>query len=161
MAHRLVFSYSGTLTADTQVELDPVDLSNADEIHLETILTGAAGQTSSDKLNVRLQSRTQANRWCDRVALAHFDGGMSAGELKEATLQKFGTFSDSEETDEPSGSSGGSRLTAGSVRNGPFPGRYRNPGVGTESAWRVDLDLTFVGAASFPITVNVYTDSAI
>jgi hypothetical protein len=159
MPNRRVWTKSGTITADAQWELDPLDYSRADEITLEVVLTGNAGADANDKLNVRLQSRTQANKWTDRIALDQLTGAMLAGEVREGVLQKFGTLSDSEEQGEPSGSTGGSRLTAGTVKNGSFPGRYRNSGVGTETGWRVDLDITDATDPSFPITLNVYADT--
>lgn len=160
MPNALVFTKSGTITADTQWELPALDLSRADAISMEAILTANAGASVSDTLNIRLQSRRQTNKWNDRIALRQLTGDMTSGELTDGVLQKFGTFSDSEETGEPSGSTGASRLTAATVRNGAFPGRYRNAGVGTETAWRVDFDATVVGALSFPVTVNIYADTA-
>lgn len=160
MALKRIGGYSGTVTEDAQVELDAIDVSGFDEIYATIEITGAPGADGTDTLDVYLQSRSQANVWADRIAFDQLTGAMSEGELREATLQKFGTFSDGEEQGEPSGSTGGSRLTAGTVRNGAFPGRYRNPGVGTETAWRLDFQVTSGNAASFPVEVTIYGDTA-
>lgn len=166
MAHRMVYTRSETVTADAQWELDPIDLSHADELHLEVLLTGNAGALAGDTLNVRLQSRTNANKWTDRIAIRQLIGTMTSGEYTQSVNQKFGTFSDSEETDETSGSTGAARLTAGTVRNGPFPGVYRPAATGAGATnmpgagWRVDLDITSASAPSFPVTISVYADTA-
>lgn len=160
MAMKLVYEYTGTITADAIVELPPLDLSRADQLYMEAYLTGNAADAVGDTLNIYLQNRWQAGVWSDRVALSQLTGDMLAGELRDAALSKFGSLSDTEEAAEPSGSTGGSHLTAGTVRNGPFPPRFRAAGVNAQAtAWRVNFDATVVGSASWPIAIYIYADS--
>lgn len=155
----------GTGSATVNVELDKLDLSRGELIRMEVVLT-AADTDAGDLLNIYLQNRWQSNIWMDRIASHQFLGTLSpsAGspEVREYTLSKFGDLTDSEEADEPYGSAGASHLTAGTVRNGPFAPRYRNPGVGTETGWRVSLVQvnTSTADAAFAGTVYLYLDQA-
>ncbi|HEU4754655.1 MAG TPA: hypothetical protein VFU47_16215 [Armatimonadota bacterium] len=167
MALRKVYERSGTITADGQWSLPALDLSEADQLKLVVTLTGAPAGTSPT-LNVRLQSRQAENVWDDRISLAQFTGSDTTGETKEGVIQKFGSLSDTEEAHEPSGSSS-SRLAAGTVLNGPFPGPYREscsfrngePGANqAATGWRLDFDIGGTGSPSFAITVRLYSDSA-
>ncbi len=145
MATRKVFEYAfdtgdlvGADGGTASVELDAVDLSRFDELELEIVVDTAATE-AGDTLNVYLQSRGPAGVWDDRIATAQFTGDQADAEVRKYAVQQFGTFSDTEEASEPQGSAGGSHLTAGGVKNGPFPGPYRNKGVGTETAWRLQF----------------------
>lgn len=156
---RPVYHGTYTITASTQKLLPALDLSNGDELLLEIRLTGNAGAGASDKLNVYLQSRGLLGVWDDRIATAQFLGTDVATEVRQYVLQKRGDLPDAEEASEPSGSSGGSRLPAGSVKNGTFPGRYRRAGIDTITAWQLDFVVTSGSAPSFPVEVWVQCDS--
>lgn len=162
MPMRKVFSKSGTLTADTQWELDPLAL--RDEILVVVSLTGNSGGTTPT-LNARLQARFADGIWTDRISFAQLTDSDNSGEVRKAVIQEFGTFADAEELYEPSGSSGASRLTAGSVINGPFPPIYRGNvtgGVGANNFpganWRLDFDLGG-DTPTWPIQVDIYANS--
>lgn len=163
--NRLVYKRSGTVTADTQWELDALDLSQSDQLEVHLEVTGSVTGTSPT-LNVYLQSRNESGLWEDRVAFTQLSGTGLSGEALKAILQKFGTLSDDEEESEPSGSASASRLTAGTVKNGGFPRPYRRGNVTgatgdrtqmPATAWRFDLD---VGGTtpSFPIELLVFAD---
>lgn len=136
---------TGTGTQTINEELSKLDLSNCVSILMEVILTKALTD-AGDTLNVYLQSRGRARVWNDRIAAAQLLGNMtvseSAPEVREYQLQQLGTLSDTEEAQEPSGSAGGSRLTAGTVRNGPFPGKYVDAAGAPGASWRVQFDVT-------------------
>lgn len=153
MATRKIFDYDFSLSgagATTNVELDALDLSRFDALELEINVATAATDTA-DTLNVYLQSRGPSGIWEDRIATAQFLGDQSDAEVRRYVLQQFGTLADSEEASEPVGSAGGSHLTAGTVKNGAFPGPYRTKGAGgsTATAWRLQF-----------VTVDADEDSA-
>lgn len=154
----IVFSRSGTVTADTQWDFDKIDLSPFRRLTVEVKLTANAAAAAGDTLNVYLQERKQGNAWSDRAALVQLIGTMLSGEVRQLNLSAEGPLSDTEESYEPSGSTGGSRLTAGLVINGPFAPNYRDFGVGMATAWRFDLDITNVTGPSFPLKITVYGD---
>jgi len=128
---------AGSQTLNTEV--GPLDLSYPDVLKWILKVTKAA-EDAGDTLNVYIQSRGRDGVWHDRVSFTQILGSASPAaatpEILEAVLQKMGSFSDDEEESEPSGSTGASRLTTGTVRNGPFPGKYYENGA-RASAWRV------------------------
>lgn len=144
-------------------ELAPLDLSHADLISVDLVVTKADTDVA-DTLNVYLQDRRTGGTWNDRAALTTITGDLSpsvtAPEVYNANIQKFGTLSDDEEESELSGSAGASRLTAGTVRNGPFPGLYRVAGYdGPRASWRIQLVVVDAdNDADFEGTVTVYAD---
>jgi hypothetical protein len=159
MPSRIVYHRAGNVVADGQWELDALDLSWADLLRISVKLTGDSTGTSPT-LNIYLQSRGAFGIWNDRAAFPQLVGADNTGEARVLNLSKFGDLSDAEESYEPSGSSGGSRLTAGTVRNGPFPGNYRNKGVGIETAWRFDFDIGGTDTPTFPLELWVEADAA-
>lgn len=143
----------GLGSGNYQLLLPAINLSRFDEIFMEVVISTSENDPD-DTLNIYLQSRGQSGTWDDRIASAQFLGNGADALVRNYTLQSLGTLSDTEEASTPSGSTGGSRLTAGTVKNGAFPGLYRNKGVGTESSWRLDFqqvdgtgtdDTAFVG----------------
>lgn len=161
MPSRIVYHRAGTISADGQWELDALDLSWADLLRISIKLTGNSGGTTPT-LNVYLQSRGAFGLWNDRAAFPQLVDADNSGEAWVLNLSKFGDLSDTEEGYEPTGSSGGSRLSPGAngvVRNGPFPGNYRNKGVGIETAWRFDFD---VGGTepTWPLEIWIEADAA-
>ncbi len=165
MPNRCVFDYAGTVTASTDVNLDAIDLSRADSLYMEVQLSSAPGAVSGDTCNVYLQSRGRSGVWNDRIAIDQLLGNMSSGEVRDATLLKQATtLATTEKEGEPSGSTGASRLTAGTVRQGAFPGLYRikgtpGQGAGTFTAWRVDFVVVSSSAPSFPLKIRIWCDT--
>jgi hypothetical protein len=162
MATRRIFKYPFTLAAGTtNVELPAMDLSQFDELELE-IDVDTSATDAGDTLDVYLQSRGPAGIWDDRIATAQILGTASDNEVRKYAVQQFGTFADSEEASEPQGSAGGSHLTAGSVKNGPFPPPYRSAGVGTLTAWRLQFVMVDADAdGSFTGTVYIFGNSGL
>ena len=163
MATRKVYEYDFSLSGagTTNVELPAIDLSQMDELELEIVLATAATD-AGDTLNVYLQSRGPAGIWDDRIAVAQFLGTATDAEVRKYAVQAFGTFADTEEASEPTGSAGASHMTAGTVKNGPFPPLYRNKGVGTETSWRLVFDVVDADADSaFTGTVYITGNSGI
>lgn len=170
--NRLVFKYdfdTPTGSVTTNVEFDPIDISWADQLYAELYVT-TADTDATDTMNVYVQSRTENGVWDDRIAFTQVNGTTVTPKTYGATLQKFGTLADDEEESEVSSSSG-TRLTAGTVKNGPFPRPLRRgQGISTVyagsnmvlPAWRV----SFVGVeasttnADFKGTLRIYADDA-
>ena len=143
-------------------ELDPLDLSRCDLIRVTVKLSKAITDTA-DTFDVYLQCRGPDGKWEDRIHFSQLLGDLSPTvadpEILVATLQQFGTLGDDEEESEPSGSAGGSRLSAGSVRNGAFPGRYHD-GTAPAASWRVQLVVVDADAdADFEGTIYVEGNS--
>lgn len=171
MATRLVHKYAfntstliGLGSGSAQVNLDALDLSRFDELELEVVVNPPAVD-ADDTLTIYLQSRGRSGVWDDRIATATFTGDQPGTEVRKYAVQQFGTFADAEEASEPTGSAGGSRLTAGTVKNGSFPPPYRTKGAGggTSTAWRLDfvqVDGAGTDDATFTGTVYVYGNSA-
>lgn len=160
----LVFKDSFNLSAGTtNVEFPQLDLSGRAELHC--VLTVSTLDTDAgDTLDVYLQSRTDDGIWNDRVHFTQLLGNLTGTETLEAVLQQFGTLSDDEEESEPSGSASASRLTAGTVKNGPFPRPMRRGTVtgvaGTQmpgACWRASYVMVDADAdGSFVGTLRVY-----
>jgi hypothetical protein len=153
-----VWTYTGTITATGTEVLPAFNISNADEIQLVATLTGNAAAAAGDKIDIVLQSKTQNGIWDDRIRLRQLLGNMSSGEGDQGTVQKFGTFSDTEEAGEQSGSTGGSGLSAGTVKNGPFPPPFVAVGLAPASSWRLSWTVTSASAPSFPLYLAVVID---
>lgn len=145
--------------------LDAIDLSWADEITMRVSFT-KANTDAGDTCDVYLQSRGPDGIWTDRIASHQLTGDMSPTtadpEVRDYVLQQFGTFSDAEEGAETSGSLGGSRLTAGTVRNGSFPGLFKTAGSPMTPGWRIQIVVVDAGTdnADFEGTVYLSTNSS-
>lgn len=140
----------------TYEELPPYDFSHADILRGKVVCT-VTNADAGDTLDIYVESRGLDGIWEERIHFGQLTGDMSASaatpETRRATLSKMGTLSDNEEAAEGNDSLGASSINASTVLNGPFPGRYRNKGVGTETGWRIkyvaagdaDNDLDFQG----------------
>lgn len=165
MPSRIVYHRAGSITANGQWEFDPIDLSHCDNLRITVKLTGNSTGTSPT-LSIYLQSRSAFGLWNDRAAFPQLVDADNTDEARVLNLNKFGDLSDTEESYEPSGSTGGSRLTAGTVRNGPFPGVYRGNvlgGVGENMpgpSWRFDFVIGGSASPTFPIEIWVEGDAA-
>jgi hypothetical protein len=166
MAQHLLDRYTlDTGPGDQTIErtLAAIDLSSADSLTLRAKITKAA-EDAADTLNIRLQESPDGGvTWNTRARLAEITGDMSpstsAPETREAMVQQFGALADAEEALEPSGSAGGTDLSAGTVRNGHLSPPSRTGGVRT-SAWR--LQVVVVDAdddAEFEGTLEVFYNS--
>ena len=146
-----------------------LDLSSCTSILLQAVCT-KADTDAGDLLDIFLDSRDKGGFWRERVhmgvlsASATFIGSSSPTttdpEIRDAYLQQYGTLTDSEESDEVSGSAGASSLAVGVVRNGGFPGQYQSAGVGGPS-WRVRFVVTESGTsnADFEGTLYIWPNS--
>ena len=95
-----------------------------------TLFTGG-GPTMTTVLQVTRNGVT----WDDRAAFTAQSAAISSGRTyQELTLTSGPPLSGTEEVIVPSGSTGGSALAAGTVRNGPFPERWPS---NTISTWRI------------------------
>lgn len=136
LAQKIVIN-TGAGSQTVNYNFDELDLSRADGLRFVLEVTGIATDVA-DTFDVYVQSRNLDGSWNDRVAFAQLTGDMANAEIRDAHLQQFGSLSDTEEMSEPSGSAGGSRLTAGTVKNGIFPGIYRDS-TGPGPAWRCQV----------------------
>ena len=158
---------AGSQTLNTN--LDSGDLSSCTSIYAIVRCT-KADTDATDTCDVYLQSRDQGGFWRDRI---HFGaqgaantliGSMSPTtadpEIRDGYLQQYGTLTDSEESDEPSGSAGASRLAVATVRNGGFPGLYRDV-TGMLPAWRIQAVVVEASTsnADFEFTVELHCSS--
>lgn len=153
-----------TVTIDTgaggqtlNYNLDQLDLSNADWMRLTLTLT-KIDTDAGDTCDVYVQSRGKDGNWMDRAHFPQVLGTGSPTEIWTQVLQQGATLSSTEESMEPSGSSGGARLAAGEVLHGPFPGLYRDS-TGWGPSWRVqvvvadsDNDGDFEGSVIFEVS---------
>lgn len=170
MITRKVFEYAfdtsvgiGNGSGSLEVSLTEIDLSRAERIEMEVKLT-KADVDAGDLLTIYLRGRFQAGVWDDRIASHQFTGDMSPTtanpETRRYSVAQETALTAAEEAAEPSGSTGASRLTAATVRNGPFPGKFRVKGAGgsTSNAWQLYFDQTNAGTvnADFEGTVYIY-----
>jgi len=147
-------------TSGTQELPELLNLSHYSQLLCVLVTNAAGGGDAGDTLNVYIQSRGKEGVWNDRVAFTQLLGTVSSGEVIEANLQGLVTLDSGEELGEPSGSTGASRLTAGTVRNGTFPGLYRTTpssvgGLGVGASWRIQW-VTVDSDADFDPDYTVY-----
>lgn len=138
MPSRVCFAKSDTLTStSTQWNLDAIDLSHCDELTVTYKIVTTITSTSNT-LDIYVQSRGRDGFWDDRIHFTQIAATPNQNKAQKLVLQQFGTFSDTEEASVPSSSSGGTRLAAGTVKNGPFPRPYVDASA-PATAWRVDF----------------------
>ena len=136
------------------------DLSRFDNLTFELKIS-TIGVDAGDTFNGYVQSRRAAGVWDDRVAFQQVLGNASDDEARLLVLHKFGTLESAEEASEQTGSTGGSRLTAGTVKNGSFPGKYYTDGA-LSFAWRFQWDVVDADNDAFLTGyLYVYGDEAI
>lgn len=141
-AAKLNFSLT---TASLTQEL-PCDLSRYPEVLLALWLT-TADTAAGDKLSVKLQCSYDGIGWHDRAVFADLLGTLSPSatapvyrELRLTQL-KDPAQTAAEEAVTPSGSADGAALTAGTVLDGPFPGKRRDS-TGRGASWRLVFTIT-------------------
>lgn len=146
----------GPGTQNVNWEFGLLALDHADWIRSILEVAGAA-EDAGDTLNFYVQTRGPNGQWSDVIAFSQLLGSLSPSssspEVLTAALQQAGTLSDTEEQGEPSGSAGASHITAGTVKNGPFPGWYYDATTRQRAAsWRLrgelvdaDSDALFTG----------------
>lgn len=136
---------TGVGTQNLNYEWGTLALDHADWLRCVLELTKTETD-AGDTANFYVQRRGPNGQWSDVIAftqkIGSESGSVSTPEVLEANLQQAGTLSDTEETNEPSGSLGGSHLTAGTVRNGPFPGVYTDLTSKQRAAsWRLRIEV--------------------
>lgn len=145
---RRIFKYDLTIgpgNVTVTQNLPALDLSYAQalliQLYLTTTLTDAA-----DSLDFKFQDTRNGVIWNTRAradaVLGNAGASATAPVVHRLNLQNKVDLASNEEYYIETGSTGGTELTAGSVRNGPFPGIRRDPGAGTGGAgptasWRV------------------------
>lgn len=140
-------------TGTTNYQFDNLDLSWSDILRFR-LNCATFGTDAGDTFNAYIQSRLPDGTWADRVAFGQYLGTATDAEVQDAVVSKFATLESGEEVSEPQGSAGGARLTAGTVVNGPFPGKYYESGR-LSYAWR--LQIVVVDADSDgSLTGNLY-----
>lgn len=124
-------------------ELNPVDLSRAWAIMVEIKLT-KADTDALDLFDVRFQETSDRVAWHTRARSIQFTGDLSptpaTPEYYRLVVNQIVDLAATEEAYEPSGSLGASELSAGSVLNGPFPGKYRDKDT---KEWKPNARLRF------------------
>jgi hypothetical protein len=113
----------GAETVNT--ELEKIDISGARKIRLD-LTVDKSDTDAGDTYDVYFQEADDGGFWHDRGHFEQITGSMSpsstAPEIRTLVISCDSTIDSTEESYEPSGSAGGSRLAAGTVRNGPFLG---------------------------------------
>lgn len=134
----IAVAYAGTGSATVNTLIGPMDFSRLKEIEIIASLI-ATDTDAADTCDIYLQFlMPDGLTWDSRIHMPQFTGDMTATatapEVRRAVVQKDIPIESTEESYETTGSLGGTELTAGSVRNGPFPGKYRPSGIWTPNA---------------------------
>lgn len=136
---------TGVGTQNLNYEAGNLDISDADWLKATLNLT-KADTDAGDTANIYVQARGPNGIWNDIIAFTQVIGTLSpsssAPEVLMANLMQAGTLSDDEEESEPSGSAGGSHITAGTVKNGPLPGMYHDSSGVRGASLRVRVEVT-------------------
>lgn len=155
------FTSAASATATVTQNFPSMDLSHAEALMLEMEITAAAA-AASDTIECKLQETSNGTNWNSRARTTTIAGNAtvsaSAPEYVRATLNQVVDLASTEEFYEPSGSAGASEITAGTVINGPFPGKVRSAASGWTASWRIVLTKTDGGGndAAFSGTVRVF-----
>ena len=158
------FSLAASGTATTNVLLPLLDLSHSHSLLMEFEVTSAA-TAASDTLEVKLQETSNGTNFNTRARSNTVAGNATvsaaAPKIERLTVEQNGPLMSTEERYEPSGSAGASEPTAGTVINGPFPGKYRTTATGWTPNWRISLVKTDGGGsdAAFAGTVRIWARS--
>lgn len=166
------FSLAGG-TAQTNTELEPMDLSRAKAIRVETYLTGKGTADAGDTVDIYLQEAGDDTTptWDDRMHLGDpadantFSGALTvsaaAPEKRVNQIQCYGTtLAAGDESYEPSGSAGGGRLAVGAVISGPMKSKRRSVDSGRLARHRFRFEVTDANSNSaFAGEINVYVES--
>lgn len=169
LATRECFRYDLNTGAGAQTitqSFPTLDLSHAAAIKFVIRITKADAD-AGDTLNITFEDTWDAGvTWNERARSREFIGSESpsttAPETQELTIQQLIPLAAvGEEALEPSGSGGGSALSATSVRNGPFPRTQRSTAGARLAAWRmkaVVVDANSNGDFEGVISAFVITD---
>lgn len=135
LIHYSTFEFGPDAVTDN-LELNLMDLSRFDSLQFEVKFT-TMDTDAGDTLNIRLQSTSDRVQWHTRIRFPEFTGSgdpdAAGPEYYRLTVRQLGELSADEEAYEPSGSESATDVPAGQVRNGPFPGKYRDA---TEKKWK-------------------------
>lgn len=154
LASRNVFDYAfGPLTADTTVSMNPYDLSHAEALVCELIVSAAA-TAAGDILDVRIQNTFDGTYWNTVIRFDAILGNVTEPEIRRATVNQVVDLASTEEQYETTDSTGATDISAGTVRNGPFPPPYKTA-AGRQPNWRVFFDITSASAPSFTGTLKI------
>lgn len=167
MALRRVVRYPISLSGagTTNLNLDPMSYSRAVSLVGEIIITSAA-TAAGDTLTVRLQETPDGvqwdTRWCHTAQVGNSGASTTAPESERVVLQCDVPLQTAERLYEPTGSAGGTDLSAGTVRNGPLLGRRRAataPGGGLSASHRLQFVVAQTSAAAFTGTYTIWLES--
>src|SRR5438132_5977842 len=117
----------------TVLTCDALDISRCQAVTLEMVLTTCATD-AADKLDVRFQETRDSQPtpavWDTRGYFTQVSGNQSASAsapyADQMTISQDVPLPSSSRNARPTGSAGGTELTAGTVRDGPFQGRLRS-----------------------------------
>ena len=171
--HSSTFTLSGAGT--TFQSLNAIDLSHARELFVEIKLT-TTNTDAGDTLEVTLQDCSDATfavlptgtaGWNSRARSNTFIGTLSASasapEYYRMSIQQLVDLAATEESYEPTGSTGATEIAVGSVLNGPFPATIRaalgTAGVTRIPNWRLRFVTAQTNAASYIGTVTIHSIS--
>jgi hypothetical protein len=158
-----LFEYTINTGAGTQTitqDFDKFDLSYARAIVGKLTITNAATD-AGDLLDVYLEERTNTLTWNQRARFDQILGSMSpsgtAPEERTIVISADVNLDTTEESYEDTGSTGGTSLSAGTVRNGPFAGKLYSSGapVATHRA-RLEVTEAASSDADFEGTLTFY-----
>lgn len=126
----------------TNTLLDELDLAGCSQIRGTLSVTKALTE-GDDLLDVYIQSLAEDGiTWNDRAHFGQITGGdsptVTAPEVRFVNITARIAIEATEEAYESSGSLGGTRLPAGTVRNGPFPDKLYSGGLWVAN-WRIQV----------------------
>ena len=158
LVHTFAFN-TGTGSQTITDELPAgLDLSRRKTIMVRVNLTKAITD-SIDTLNIFFESRGSDGGWDQRIHFTELTASLSptvgAPEKLYGTIRQIGDLTGDELEGEPRGSAGASDLAAGTVKDGPFPGRSVDA-AGQIASWRISAVVVDAdGDADFEGTVYV------
>ncbi len=151
-------------TANTRTELPPIDLSAAEFIRMELVLT-TAGTDAIDTLDVYLQEASDdvTPTWDDRAHFRQYIGTVTVtAAAPEKQIIQFwctGVITATDASYEPSGSAGASRLAAGAFIPGRMAG-LRRTSLGRQPRHRISFEQVDADSdANFQGTLHVWYES--
>ena len=135
------FSIDGGVQT-TNILFPLVDLAGYDQIR-GTLSVSKALTEADDTLDVYIQSLAQDGvTWNDRAHFGQVTGAdtpaAATPEVRFVNILARIPLEATEKAYESSGSVGGTRLAAGTVRNGPFPDKFYTGGLWTPN-WRIQV----------------------
>jgi hypothetical protein len=153
---------TGVGTQSITQTFDKFDLSYCDALLCKLYITKAA-EDAGDTFDVYVEERTNEVTWNQRGRFERITGDMSpsttAPEERTLVISAKVNLDTAEESYEDTGSTGGTSLAAGTVRNGPFAGKlFSSSGPPFALAThRVRLEVTDAdNDGDFEGTVTIY-----